>query len=299
MRAFNLNSLLKSQDLQLVRSSSSQELDPHCHETLIWADTSGPLTISRVDSDDACFYRLRLGQQVAVDVTPENRLAVLPAPDTPRITVDHFLADQVFPRILSQGDDLVLHTGAVRDDGRALLLLGASGSGKSTLVTSFHQSGWTLMGDDAVVLSIAEEVPTARAVYPSLRLFPDSMEALFTTPVASRAMAHYSDKQRLDVAIERKDSGSAAVSAIVVLGSDGPVTVRPLSRAEACMAMVENSFALDPTDRGRARQRLERASQLAHAVPAFVIDYPRDYARLPAVREAILSAVAGDRPLRH
>ena len=57
------------------------------------------------------------------------------------------------------------------------------------------------------------------------------------------------------------------------------------------MTLVENSFALDPTDTGGALDRLEKASALAKSVPSFAINYPRDYASLPAVRAAILDCL--------
>lgn len=291
MSSFDLDLLLQSQKLQLLRNSRSDQAASAGPEALLWEDPAGPLTISRVQSNSDNFYRLRLGDEVAVDIVADDRLAVMPGRDVPQLTVDHFLADQVFPRILSQKGELVLHAGAVRDKESAILLLGPSGSGKSTLVTSFHQSGWTLMGDDAIVLALGEDSPTARAVYPSLRLFADSIDALFSTAVVTHDMAHYSSKQRLDVAHGAEDSGPVALKALVVLAEDKPIAIRRLSAAQSCMAIVENSFALDPTDRDRARQRLEHASRLANKLPAFSLSYPRDFARLGEVRQAILSAV--------
>ena len=57
------------------------------------------------------------------------------------------------------------------------------------------------------------------------------------------------------------------------------------------MALVENAFALDPTDTARAKDRLEKASALAKSVPSFAISYPRDYASLPGVRAAIVDCL--------
>lgn len=62
------------------------------------------------------------------------------------------------------------------------------------------------------------------------------------------------------------------------------------------MALVESSFALDPVDPDQALGRLNDASALARQVPAFEIAYPRDYARLPEVRQAILDQLAALEP---
>ena len=263
----------------------------------IWTDPEGALTLSR-SGEGSHSYRLRFADQICVDVCCDDRVVseVPLSGDIPKSTRDHFLVDQVMPRLLSQGDQLVLHSGAVCFADRVLLFLGRSGSGKSTLVTSFQQGGYTLMGDDAVILSNGGRRPLARAIYPSLRLFPDSIEALFTEPPSFQAMAHYSCKQRIDVVGEH-EAGPMPVRAVFVLGGDEPTAVRPLSTRRACMAIVENSFALDPTDPERAQFRLERASALAMQVPVLEISYPRDYDRLPEVREAVIAGVAAESAL--
>jgi len=299
LRGPDLQGLLHAQNLQLendrnVAQETSGELG-----SLVWEDPTGPLRVHRIHCGGSSIYRLELGDEVAVNVISRNRIAVLPRPDTPQITINHFIADQVVPRVLSQHAGLVLHSGAIRDEQSAFLLLGPSGSGKSTLAASFHHAGWRLMGDDAVVLSSGPGQPIARAVYPSLRLFPDSIEALLPRDVAAQAMAHYSSKQRVDLPVaEHFRELQVPLKAIFVLAEacEERIAVRCLSAAKACMAIVENSFALDPGDAHRARLRMEGASQVVRKVPTFAIDYPRDYARLPEVRAAIISKVGDCRP---
>ena len=299
MSGLDLEALLGAQNIHLdndpilARGVSSQ-----C-EALVWEDPSGPLKIYRANSGRSRRYRLKLGDEVAVDVIPGNRIAVASDSRAPQLTIDHFVADQVIPRVLSQTGGLVLHAGAVCDEQSAFLLLGPSGSGKSTLAASFHHAGWRLMGDDAVVLSSGPGQPIARAVYPSLRLFPDSIEALLPRDVAAQAMAHYSSKQRVDLPVaEHFRELQVPLKAIFILAEacEERIAVRCLSAAKACMAIVENSFALDPGDAHRARLRMEGASQVVRKVPTFAIDYPRDYARLPEVRAAIISKVGDCRP---
>jgi energy-coupling factor transporter ATP-binding protein EcfA2 len=289
LSSFDLELVLETHDLRIVADSSAEI--PSRDEELLWQDPSGPLTISRADRGPRKIHCLRLGDEVAVDVLPGGELAVSAAPGTPQSTIDHFLADQVFPRVLSQKDALVLHAAAIGDSGGAFLLLGSSGSGKSTLAASFQRCGESLMGDDAVIVAPVAGGATARAVYPSLRLFPDSIEALFAAPVATSAMAHYSSKQRIDVDANLEETGTLPVKAMFVLGPDTAIGLRRLAVAEACMAIIANSFALDPADADQAARRLAQASRLANQLPAFAISYPRQFESLPAVRAAILGAV--------
>lgn len=242
-------------------------------------------------------YRLRFADQVAVDVLIDSTsLIELPtSTDVPQSTCDHFLTDQVLPRMLAHEGRLVLHAGAVRLGQGGIVLMGKSGGGKSTLTASFDRAGHALLGDDAIIVSWPTDSPCAQAVYPSLRLFPDSVDALYVDNVITTSVAHYTPKQRISVPVSGEDAGPILPIRAIFLIADPSeemiIQSRRLSIAEACMAFIENSFALDPTDMQRSRNRLEAASALARHVPTFEISYPRDYARLPEVRMAILSHV--------
>jgi len=293
--SFDLGVLLRAKNFNLTTEHLRDSRPDRDTENALWQDSSGPLRLSRVESSVSTHYRLHLDADVAVDILPDRQLRILASPEIPGITIEHFLADQVVPRLVAQDGDLVLHSGAILVEGKAILILGESGRGKSTLVTSFHCHGWPLMGDDACKVS-TDPAPSAEALYPSLRLFADSIAALLPSDAPTQEMAHYSDKLRISATFEKIESGPSPIESIFVLGEPSAIgiDVVPLTIAEACMAIVENSFALDPTDPQRARQRLKAASDLARQVPAFALSYPRDYARLPEVRDAILGALRGD-----
>lgn len=261
-------------------------------ETVLWKDADGPLTISRIDEIGIPRHRLRLADQVAVDVFPGRMIVAKSPAGVARATVDHFLADQVLPRVLAHSGKLVIHAGSVRFGDEALVFMGPSGRGKSTLVASLDRAGLALLGDDAMVLSTVDGVPQVQPVYPSLRLFPDSIAALMPGASTTGPVAHYSTKERIDLGFA--DVGAAsplpirALFAIAAVDEHRAIGLRRLSVAQACMALVESSFALDPTDLVRARDRLKQASALAGAVPAFELSYPRDFACLAEVRRAIV-----------
>lgn len=174
-------------------------------------------------------------------------------------------------------------------------MIGKSGSGKSTLAASFNRAGYDLLGDDAVIISWHDGEPFARSVYPSLRLLPDSLAALLPDAHPTTPVANYGSKRRLSVPVDSKATPEPLpIAATFVLGppsTDGRVHIEPLSIATTCMALVANSFALDPTDPDRAALRLRSASALANKVPAFALSYPHDFAFLPEVRGAILGRI--------
>ena len=283
-----------------ITADSSFLGDLHSPETISWRDDSGPLVVSYVDAPGAGHYRLRQGDQLIVDVCEPRRIVARAVAGTPKATLDHFLTDQVFPRVMAHEGQFIIHAAATRFGKNAVLFMGASGRGKSTLATSFDRAGLPLLGDDAMVISWSDGKPRAKAVYPSLRLFPDSMAALIPTGVSTSDIALHSAKQRVNFpAGEKRALHSLPVEAIFAIGAptyDDRIHVRRLKIAEACIALIENSFALDPTDIERARDRLAKASEVARAIPAFEIFYPRDYERLPAVRSAILAKLAAEHP---
>ena len=273
-----------------IRSYSSLPLN--VMEVECWSDESGPLSISYVGDVESGNYRLRLGRDLAVDVLPDH-LATWQRSASDDCSLDHFLSDQVFPRVLTHGGNHVLHAGAVQFRDAAILMIGPSGRGKSTLAASFNQAEASLIGDDAMVIGWQADRPFATPVYPSLRLLPDSIAAILPPGAATDMVAHYTPKRRVRLPID--DCGPAvAVTAIMVIGEPADaIETRRLSAADACIALVTNSFALDPSDVAQAQRRLEASVRLAASVPTFEIHYPRDYAQLPMVRAAILDLVAG------
>lgn len=263
----------------------------------IWSDERG-LTISRLGSDASKRFRLSFGSDISMDVDLlQRRVSNSSRRDFAPADAHHFLADQVYPRILAQEGAFILHGGSFILNNAAVLLLGPSGRGKSTLIASFAQSGFVAMGDDACSISSDTGTTMAESLYPSMRLLHDSLAAVFKGAVQTAPVGSHTAKRRVATPpyAEPRKIRVAAIFSIAEAVADG-VTVRPQSIASACMTCVENSFTLNPSDSAQAAGRLEHASHLARAVPFFEIAYPRDYARLPEVRAAILDQVAALQP---
>jgi hypothetical protein len=267
----------------------------------LWHDGDG-LFLHKSGSDDTAHYQLHFWDTAVAVVHPaQRRLSLHPlAAETTPDTLEHLLHDQIYPRLLAHEGELVLHAGAVDMDGRLALFLGDSGMGKSTLVASLHRAGAGLLNDDALVLRQAGATFAAEAIYRGLRLLPDSLAELFPARTETRPMAHYSAKQRLNVALQPTDnSAPKTVGALFFLAADShaaQISLRRLSAAETCMGLISNSFSLDPTDTRLARHKLQQAAALANGVPAFELSYPRDYVSLPQVHARIRAQMAECRP---
>ena len=262
---------------------------------LQWTD--GICSVFKVGEAGAdCFYRYRYEglAEGRFDFETCRIDLKLIDPRCSEATLFHFLSDVLLPAILDHQGELIVHAGAVVVDGAAVLLLGASGRGKSTLTASFLAEGQTILSDDGIIISGSERGVCAEAVYPGIRLLPDSLSALFDASIPTAEVAHYAAKRRI-IRDSRMSAGKYPAALLIFLSEpqeSGPVSLAPMSAAEACMGLVSKSFALNPSDKDRARGRIQQASRVANTLPAYALCYPRKISSLPQVREAIIDAVA-------
>lgn len=203
--------------------------------------------------------------------------------------VEHFICDVALPKLLALDGDLVLHGGAIQIHASTVGFIAPSGRGKSTLTASLHNRGFRLMGDDAIRLRKTPDGYLAQRLYPSLRLYPDSLEKIISPMTETTAFAEYTDKRRVNY---EPGPQQAKLQALFILGEpDDKVSVRVLSEAETCMAIIANSFAFDVDDKNETIHKFKQASELSQGMRVRELRYPRDYTRLPEVHAAIFDTV--------
>ncbi|WP_223428969.1 hypothetical protein [Tateyamaria pelophila] len=210
---------------------------------------------------------------------------VKPSPET----MKHVLADLIAPRLLAHGGHFVLHCGMVGCSEKALGFMGPSGFGKSTMTASLHHRGLTLMSDDAALLREGSQTYHAERLYPSLRLFPDSIDQMFQDIKSTRPVADYTDKRHVAFT---PGPTSAPLAALFCLADPADeIRVSRLTYTEACMALIANSFALNPADPPEAKRRFIKATEVASRIPVYNLHYPRDFDALPKVHALIFKTI--------
>ncbi|MDV7141323.1 hypothetical protein R3X27_01370 [Tropicimonas sp. TH_r6] len=211
----------------------------------------------------------------------------------PKQTLEHYILDIVLPHLLSHDGHLVLHGGFVKSDAGGIGFIGPSGAGKSTLTASFLDDGATLLSDDTLMLHHDADGVTVEALYPSLRLFPDSLSSVLPQSGETRTVAHYFDKRRLSFARTAERSPADVLFYLdVAQDAEGEISLRRLEPRAACMAVLKNCFTLDVESREELANRFRRASEVANALPVYALVYPREYSRLAEIRAQVLSLVA-------
>jgi hypothetical protein len=159
-----------------------------------------------------------------------------------------------------------LHASAIQRQGRAVLLLGHSGQGKSTLAR--YCDGRTDMpriADDIIPCVPSQELPLAIPQFPQLKL-----------PVATQ--------QHL------AQSANVPLGALVFLVTGPRIeepALTPISAMTALKPLAEQTVAIGLFDRETHQRHLAYAARLLAQVPAYRLDYPHDYARLPDVGRCI------------
>ena len=217
----------------------------------------------------------------------------------------HLLLNQVIPRYLATTGLLVLHAGAVTlENGKSVAFLGNSGFGKSTLVSSFHRHGAQLINDDCIMLDCGENGVTAIGGLVGIRLFPDSVNAVFTEAAGFTNYTPYTDKQQLFLKDQVGDGlpEPRKLDAIFLLndpkeGCDDDrgveISISPVSASTGMLAMIYSAFSLDPSDKKMMASNFRNVGQaVSERLAVLSLSYPRQHDLLPEVRTAVTDWLA-------
>ena len=261
-----------------------------------WKDPDGNINIRAGREGGRHWLRFPGFVDFSIELA-DRRITVHPAASTDPATTRHLLLDQVIPRMLGHEGKLVLHAGAVSiPGGKTVAFVGETGSGKSTLVSSFERNGATLITDDCAM--VVQDRGVARAIpnYPGVRLYGDSISAIYGADQAVSDVAQYTRKLRLVIPAGNSAAGreSSVLDAIFLLeassgGETQNVDIRPARGMDALMKVVAQSFVLDVTDKPAMARQFQAAGELLNGnLSCYEIRYPRDHARLGEVRDAIV-----------
>jgi len=242
-------------------------------------------------------YHLRFNELAHFHVNKATKaIHCYPMPDIPLTTITHLFLDIVIPLVLSQQASLVLHASAVSISGKMIAFLGGTGQGKSTITTSLGQKGYPVVTDDCLVIEEEGNNFLGIPIYPSLRLWPEVVSALFDPTPRLPRVAHYTDKMRLGLREDllRFSDLPRSLHRIYVLNRypetemTQDILIDTLSPRDAFMETVKHPYRLEIDIRQILQKEFNVLGRLVNSIDIRRIRYPRDYALLPNVCEAIL-----------
>jgi hypothetical protein len=190
-------------------------------------------------------------------------------------------------RLRARGRWLVHAAGAVDPEGRAWLLAGDSGSGKSTLAYALARDGWSVLGDDGVLVEVLPQGVTAYAWRDALRV-STALGRHFPELRRRRALVEPGDPRRR-VPMPVPLASRAAVAAVIFLERDAADAMHALARTEALAALVRQSpwVMIDDAHAGR---HLAALSDIARRVPAYRLRHSS--AQLKRIARTLLETCA-------
>jgi len=262
-----------------------------------WKSPSGEKLLSYCKQDSYHWLRFQGLADFRISANVKE-IFCYPLPEIPQETIRHLLLDQVLPRCLAHQGKIMLHASAVQLEQGLLLFIGDSGVGKSTLAGDFHQAGQPVVSDDCLWVKENKDQILAVPSYGGLRLWEDSLSVLFAAEQDTHSMAHYSTKKRVPLNENEllRFGRGIPVLAVIVISPPGQTPVSEvildqLSRREAFIAMMKQTFQLNLMDLERMACHVQALGRIVPRLPSFRLSMPRDYDLLPVVRQKILEAV--------
>lgn len=218
-------------------------------------------------------------------------------PGVSSATAEHLYLNQVLPLALGRAGKLVFHASAVAVPGGAVAFVAESGRGKSTLATAFAVAGGAFLTDDSLVLECDGGRYHVQPSHASVRLWHDSEQHLLPpAPERAPALAFTAKARLLAGPVLAHCAEPRRLLAAYVLGSGeaDEVAIAPLPPAAALVQWTRHSFLLDVQDKSLLGGLFSRTAALAGAVPCYTLDFPRDYAFLDHVRQAVVAHASSE-----
>lgn len=190
---------------------------------------------------------------------------------------------------LRQKNRYYLHaSGVVDTKGNALVFVGGSGAGKSTLAFALARQGWSVLGDDGVVLE-----PTAYGTivhgWRSPLLVSLDLEEHFPEMHGQHGRAMKNDaRRRVPVLVEL--APRARLAALVFVAQGSPGWLRSCGESEAMLSLVRQSPWVLLGD-GNSATHFAALREIVMTTPLFEFRHgPSELARLGG----LFASAAGD-----
>jgi hypothetical protein len=169
-------------------------------------------------------------------------------------------------RLRTRGRYYLHASGAVSPEGEAWLLAGDTGAGKSTLAYALSRAGWSVLGDDGVIVSLDSGIAVAHPWHDPLRVssalapvFPD-LERVTTRPNPADARDRVPAPARL--------GHSAPIAGIAFLERGKRDAIARIDEQSALVSLIRQSPWVMIPD-AHADRHLRTFGWIAANVPVF------------------------------
>ena len=241
------------------------------------------------------FFRLRYadGVEFVLDGAGRGVWTMWPAPWT-LDDVATYLLGPVFGFLLRLRGVTCLHASAVAVEDQAVVFAGPAGAGKSTLAAAFARRGHAVMADDVVAISDDGALVAVQPGPSRIRLWPESVRALYGAEDALPRLTPTWDKRFLEAgAGYRFQARSLPLGAVFVLADRlrhfRRWSVESLSPAAGLIALAANTHAGHFADARMRAAEFRVLAGLTSRVPVYRAWPPDDVASLSGLCDDVVS----------
>jgi hypothetical protein len=189
---------------------------------------------------------------------------------------------------------VTLHASAVSIGEAAIALVGPQGAGKSTTAAALGGRGHAVLSDDIVALRELDDSLLIQPAYPQLKLWPNSVEALYGTKESLPLLTPNYDKHRLDLINNgyRFQQAPLRVGLVYFLAPRSNHASAPyiedLSPQDGLIALLGNGYVTVPVDKQMRAREFDLLGRIAARVPMRKLTPHVDPVYLPKLCEVIL-----------
>lgn len=261
----------------------------------------------RQEGEDAICYTIlgdgslyiRVSQVLEAVVDADGRcVTAAPLNEADDRTFEANLTNFALSASLTMQGQECLHATVVEIDGRAIGLLGESGAGKSTLAAFLLNGGATLITDDMLRVTFAEDSAMAHSGPHRLKLFEETAHQLLPKEARDGRFNRLSRKIMVEPSARPKVGKATPLSALFWLGEEPAedakdVSLRRLSGIEKIKVLTQSTMARRYETPARLKRQLRFAERLARIMPIHAVSYRRDYALLESVAHKLRQTTFG------
>ena len=205
-----------------------------------------------------------------------------------------YLRGPMFGLLLRLRGVVSLHASAIQVGGKAVALLGPPGAGKSTTAAAFARRGVPILSDDVVPLKERGADFWTVPGYPTVCLWPSSVEMLYGSADALPLIMAGWDKRYLDLEAHGHafPRDPLPLAAIYVLGERrfdvAAPEIQGLRGNDSLFALLVNTFGAHLSDSAMRARDFLTLGRVAARVPIRRVTPHASPDRLPELCDAIL-----------
>jgi hypothetical protein len=215
---------------------------------------------------------IKIGEVAEFEVSEGRRIRVWLAPGAARKDAEIFLLGPAWASLCHQRGLLPLHASAIRTTHGLVAFCGHSGAGKSTTAAVMVTSGYELVADDVLPISLHQNAsPGAWPYLRRMKLSSESIPQLALSPVATVGTRLDREKKFVRPRLAAADEW-VRLERIYLLETDRGISraIDRLVGAEAVRALIDQTYHFPFVSMsGRFREHLEMCAHIASRVPIY------------------------------